>query len=251
MKHGKQPIADKLLKYQKPTSELLTTPGDPGQLPVTKISGIPWWPSDVSRPYCPKYNHPMTFLMQINLADVPGCNSAAELLSLHYCNICREQGGMSYGWSDSVNRGYDVRVFSSPANFEPDSKGMIADPIIDPCSVGFIQKKEIPNGEVFLDELLPLMDDSFVLPRQEFDENVYPGFIHVFRSKLGGWPTWVQYPEWPAYKDGKKTRKMDFVGQLDASISPQIPWILGGYLYIFASSDADPSGKAEIVLQTT
>src|SRR5262249_20929120 len=44
---------NQLREYTEKTRELVLTPGDPGPMPVTKISGTPWWPAGQPRPKCP------------------------------------------------------------------------------------------------------------------------------------------------------------------------------------------------------
>ena len=82
----------------------------------------------------------------------------------------------------------------------------------------------------------------------DFDENVGGGFVHVARSKVGGWPHWQQSPEWPVCAEG---RRMMFVMQLDFELGEETPWAAGGYAYLFACGTDCRRREADVVLQTT
>jgi uncharacterized protein YwqG len=66
------------------------------------------------------------------------------------------------------------------------------------------------------------------------------------RSKVGGWPSWVQEPNWPH----KSSDDWLFLGQLDYHLGVDAPWSAGGYAYLFLSRDPE-SRIGEILLQTT
>ena len=113
---AREGFLDQLLKRQRPVRELILTPGDPGCEPVTKISGVPWWPADLLRPTC-GYGHNMSFMMQCRLSDVPGFHHLHDsLVSFHYCDECMLEGNMSFGWNCFTNKtGYDVSVITDVA----------------------------------------------------------------------------------------------------------------------------------------
>lgn len=81
----------------------------------------------------------------------------------------------------------------------------------------------------------------------DFDERLYHGVIHIRRSKVGGWPTWVQSPAWPP--GGR--RRWSFVGQLDARIGDDVTWVAGGYAYLFVRRDGARPWSGELAIQTT
>ena len=68
------------------------------------------------------------------------------------------------------------------------------------------------------------------------------------KSKIGGWPTWVQFPEWPVNQQGEKYK---FLGQLDWRLFDGTPWCSGGYAYLFISVDNNTKCKAELAIQVT
>ena len=103
-----------LLENQRPTREMIITSGDPGCEPITKISGVPWWPTGLSRPTCGN-GHPMSFMAQFRLSDIPLFESQRDsLVSFHYCEQCSYEGNMSFGWNADYGNitGYDVSVLT-------------------------------------------------------------------------------------------------------------------------------------------
>lgn len=227
----------KLEAYSKPTKEMVLTKGDPGSIPKTKISGTPWWPKEKARPQC-KHGHPMSFIMQIALSDIPGMTDKTEsLYSFHYCDECTLDGNMSFGFFDKGTGGYDISVFKNTNTTDTDDLGMVADSIVEPYDVEFCEKQEVPSYPEICD-ILETQPEDFPQGEDDFDENIYPGLIHVAKAKLGGWPAWVQNVEWPD--------DMQFISQLDWMLCPDAPWCTG-YAYLFMNADE----VGELVIQTT
>jgi uncharacterized protein YwqG len=79
------------------------------------------------------------------------------------------------------------------------------------------------------------------------DEDIYPGLKHVSKSKIGGWPSWVQGPVWPL-NNGERYK---FLGQLDWMLFDGTPWCSGGYAYLFVAKDDNDKLKAEMLIQVT
>jgi hypothetical protein len=118
----------------RPCGELQLTPGEPGAVPVTKISDEPWWPGGVPRPACDSADL-MSFVAQFALADVPGLERRF-LASFHYCQQCALDGEMSFGWrGPRPGRGYNLTVFGISAATEPDAVGPVAPAMLLPHSV--------------------------------------------------------------------------------------------------------------------
>ena len=86
------------------------------------------------------------------------------------------------------------------------------------------------------------------MAKDDFDEQAYPGLAHVMRCKVGGWPSWVQNPEWP---ECPKSGRMMFVAQLDWDLGRETSWGGGGYAYLFACPGSCRAQSAELVIQTT
>jgi uncharacterized protein YwqG len=238
----------KMLGLARPTREFKVSEGGEGPLPVTKIGGEPWWPEGVSRPEC-KEGHAINFVIQILLSDVPLPDMPANaLLSFHYCNECTENGRMSFGCFDEENRGYDVTVLYDIHEAKADMKGLLASSLTKSYDISFRDLEEVPGGlcEDANIEWVNLPKD-FPQGKDDFDEDIYPGLKHVSNSKIGGWPNWVQHPEWPL-DNGERYK---FTGQLDWQLFEELPWCAGGYAYLFVAEDDDGRLKAELVIQVT
>jgi hypothetical protein len=238
-----------LLEHQRPTREMVLTSGDPGCLPITKISGIPWWPSDLPRPCC-RHGHPMSFMAQFRLSDVPTFESYRDsLVSFHYCEQCCCDGNMSFGWKSDTPNGYDVSVINAVGDKQADGLGTIGEVVIDPQSVTFRDAMDAPGYEDTMFSLnLPSIPDDYPQGADDFDENIYPGLIHIMKRKVGGWPSWVQWPE-PPETSGQES--LHFVGQLDWRLCDRASWCAGGYAYLFLISSEDQVLRGELSLQTT
>ena len=191
----------------------------------------------------------MNFVVQILLSDVPLSDMPANaLLSFHYCDECTMGGRMSFGCFDKQNKGYDLTIFYDINKAKADMKGLLAPSLTKSYNISFRDVEEVPGG---------LCEDANInhvnLPKDfphgkdEFNENIYPGLKHVSNSKVGGWPSWVQYPEWPLH-NGERYK---FLGQLDWKLFEGTPWCIGGYAYIFIINETDFKLKAELVIQVT
>ncbi len=236
-----------MLSLAKPTRELLVHEGQDESLPVTKISGQPWWPNSIERPKC-KYGHAMNFIAQILLSDIPLPDMPENtLLSFHYCDECTSEGQMAWGFFDSENKGYDLSLLYDIDKLQKDNKGLAALSLTKCYKVSFRDIEEVPGGlaEDANIEFVDLPKD-FPQGKDDFDEDIYPGLKHVKKSKIGGWPSWVQNPEWP-----KKKERYTFIGQLDWWLFDGCPWCSGGYAYLFITGEDKTKLKAELVIQVT
>jgi uncharacterized protein YwqG len=247
-------------KHQKPTRRLVLEAGDLGQMPITKIGGMPWWPEGRARPRCDK-GHLMSFMAQIKLSDVPGILPVDEaLLSFHYCQECTYEGNMSFGLADPDHacEGYDLTLFDDPDAVQPDRLGIVAEDVLGPNMVRFSDRDETPN----LEDIWNIEAISLLLPHRTTDEHEldcifsdaypfneadYPDFIHIPTSKVGGWPSWAQSPEWPEHEG----RRDVFVAQLDYTLSILASWGGGGYAYLFLTPEGVVPRRAEFLIQTT
>lgn len=239
---------DRLLAHQRPTRELLLQPGDPGPVPLTKVGGSPWWPAARPRPHC-RDGHAMAFVFQLRLSDVPAFESCQDaLLSFHYCLDCSNRGNMSWGWEDpGTSAGYDVAVLPIRHETQVDDAGMVAEAIVEAYTVRFRDVLEVPLPDD-LDIYSSELPDDYPSRVADLDENIYPGVIQVARSKVGGWPHWVQNNAWPPAR-GRES--VEFLGQLDWMLCPRSPWCNGGYAYLFMLlADGQPIA-GELALQTT
>jgi|GEM_PF-1942502 len=238
-----------MLRHQKKTREFHVQEGENEPSPVTKIAGQPWWPEGIQRPKC-KCGHAMNFIAQFLLSDVPLPNMPENsLLSFHYCDKCTSDGRMSYGWVDKENSGYDLSIFYDINKTKSDMRGLLAPSLTKLYRVSFRDIEEVPGG-LCEDANINLVDQPKDYPqsKDDFDENIYPGLKHVGKSKIGGWPTWAQFPKWPVNQQGEK---YEFLGQLDWRLFNGTPWCTGGYAYLFITEDDNKKYDVELVIQVT
>lgn len=198
------------------------------------------------RPRCPR-NHSMAFMAQVLLSDVPELTGNAGLLSFHYCVGCQDAGDMSFGASDTSNRGYSVVMFTD-LDRVGDGLGQTVPSPLPSHSVSFSDVIEVPAMEDLAEEELGALPPDYPAGDDDFDEQVWPGVVHVARSKLGGWPHWQQSAEWPECVHGSR---MVFVGQLDFELGENAGLAGGGYAYLFVCPSSCPVRCGELVIQTT
>jgi len=189
----------------------------------------------------------MAFMAQIRLSDVPGAEDAGDTLaSFHYCEECTHDGAMSFGWDDRdpPPRRYDVRFFEDAATLVPDGLGARTPPVLPSRSVRLRRVVEVPTP---LDVGLEDGDspDDYPSGEDDLDENLYRGLLHVPRSKIGGWPSWVQETAWPRHD-----RTWRFLAQFDWVLGADASWGGGGYAYLFFRRTRD-RWEGELGIQTT
>jgi uncharacterized protein YwqG len=237
-----------MLKDQRLARELIVTPGDPGSVPFTKLSGIPWWPDGIQRPKCNE-GHLMSFVAQFLLSVIPTLSEYGQtLLSFHYCQECAWLGNMAWGWTTPEVSGYDFSILLNVDSTKSDGMGEVAEQMVKPYSTSFRDVYEVPSFEDAGRKYKKYPKD-YPQGEDDFDENVYPGLVHVMRSKIGGWPSWQQDPEWPP--SVLEDEQIHFVGQLDYALCDEASWAGGGYAYLFVREHLEKLVKAELLIQTT
>ena len=191
-------------------------------------------------------------MAQFLLADVPGLESHHDsLVSFHYCEQCSYDGNMSFGWNCTLGNtdGYNVSIIEQISDKQPDGLGAIAEVVIDPQLVTFRDVTDVPGYEDTVNSFnLSTTPEDYPQGSDDFDEDIYPGIIHVATRKVGGWPTWVQYPE-PPELFGHERRY--FIGQLDWRLCDRASWGGGGYAYLFLISSDEHTSRGELAIQTT
>ncbi|HOS43534.1 MAG TPA: DUF1963 domain-containing protein, partial [Armatimonadota bacterium] len=236
------PVWNLITPHQEVTRRLVLTPGDPGQLPITKIGGVPWWPDGTPRPHCSQ-GHAMSFLWQMLLRDVPQLGpDDPGLLSFHYC-------------ADCAGENYDLTIFTDWHSMPADNAGLIAEEVIASYTTQYSDRAEapriwdlgrlgihLPDGWYEIEEFRCLGGDAYL-----FNEQDYPTFIHIPTSKLGGWPSWVQYDEWPLDAAGEP---LVFAGQIDSVVGDNTIWASGGYAYLFVEAATAHPREAKWVMQS-
>lgn len=234
-----------LLTHKRLTRQMRLRAGDPGCLPVTKISGLPWWPASRPRPRC-GLGHSMSFMGQVRLADVPGLEERSELISFHYCQQCAYDGRMSSGCHDDGAHGYEVTLLTPDEKMATDGLATVAEVVIPPHQVALRDVLEVPGYEQ-TSIMFPDLPDDYPGGEDDFDERIYSGCKHVARSKIGGWPSWVQSPQPPAIQKGEA---LHFVAQLDWELCEDASWAGGGYAYLFLITGDGGAARGELVVQT-
>ncbi len=241
-------------KTEKVTHKLVLVTGESKVTPTTQIDGIPWWPQGIDRPTC-LHEHKMTFVAQINFADLPDKSlNWAGLLSFHYCDECSLAGNMAFGWNDDENPSYNVRVFPN-LSLKSDELENVANTTVTGRQTSLVPIAEVQEMGDLPYEISILVPDAFfefVPPDEDHasiipGDTIWPSLKHVHSAKIGGHPTWVQNPEWAPFSDGGK---MEFVAQLDSVIGEELTWP-GGMVYLFAQLRQDNSFECEMLLQTT
>jgi len=155
---------------------------------------------------------------------------------------------------------YDLRIFTEWDTQPVDKLSIIAEDVLRPHEVRLIERLDTPsiNDIYALPEVARLLpEDWFDDVDNEFDcissdapfnENAFPGYAHVPSSKIGGWPSWVQWSEWPVDTLGNR---LAFAGQIDWIHGENTGWCSGGYAYIFVERSPSPSRLARWLLQDT
>lgn len=234
-----------LAALQRPAKRMIFSDSDPGAVPVTKLGGEPWWPRGTPRPKCAD-GHLMEFMAQVRLSDCADIGTDG-LLSFHYCTECMYEGKMSFGHADQRNKGYDVRVFAHPEQSQIDKLGSLTAATIPSRTVQLEEFLEVPSVADMPDDLGRALPDDYHSAGNDYKANIYRGLVHYPLSKLGGWPTWPQNPEWPA----AGSNLMKFLFQIDAVIGESTAWGGGGCALLFVGQAADGSYRGEMCLQTT
>ena len=244
---------EEVTRLEKPTNKMILTETEAPCQPVTRIGGAPWWPKGEERPKC-EHGHWMTFVGQIDLGDLPGQQEDfSGLCSFHYCIECQHQGNMATGWRDDERLGYDVRVFQD-LTAENDGLGIASTHKIPPRTVQLEGIHEIPICEDLpLNVGNRLHEESCKYTPPDLDpygfipsDWVWHDLRHVHGSKIGGYPTWVQDPEWPETANGTR---LIFLAQLDGLIGNDAAWPDGTvFLFVHRTKSGRFIGEMEMQL---
>ncbi len=173
--------------FARPAWLPLTVDADHGAL-ASKFGGLGLVSASHPGPVCPGCQQPMPLFVQLNPADLPAEMAPrlqGQLLQLYYCpNEC-DDGFLPFS-SSSV-----VRLVP-PA--EPPAAGAVAESLPAKTIVGWRAVADYPHWEEWPTIGLTLTLDEGVRLEQESAEPLLP----AHQDKLGGWPHWVQAPDYPA-----------------------------------------------------
>ncbi len=257
----------------KLAKKLELSEGDPGQVAVTKIGGVPLWPRGIERPKC-SVGHPMSFFFQVLLSDVPDFGEDDTLFTFHYCLTCMREGASHYGVHDLEfqlkNRpvghlGYGVQLFDSPGRLEPDAPDAPSGQVIPAQTVAFERRDEVMSSADYYGDgvyrgpefplRIPTVEEywqrrstqaEYPVDEGEFRDLDLPDFSNEACSKLGGWPSWYNYPDWLVCPHGNQ---FTFVGQLDFEALEDGPWGGGGRGFFWVCPPTCPDRVGEMVCQ--
>lgn len=202
--------------------------------PAAHFGGSPMLAADEPWPACAQCDRPMQFFLELPLAELPAGHPVrgAGTLQLFYCST---DAGDCSTW-EPFSGSHLVRLLTGPAA-----------PRVHPLSVQPFELRpitswrEIPDapGSDECDELgltssdldpttgrytLSCPDLAISIP--DVDDDWDLGEIlggPVNGDKLGGWPQWIQTPEYPACPECK--RRMDVVFQVDSE--DHVPHMFG------------------------
>lgn len=184
--------------------------GEPG---ASRFGGLPWLGADESWPVCADCAAPLTFFVQLDLAGAPkqARDLGTGLLQLFHCTECNPYRAFSGG--------HLVRVVDAAghASVPTPSDGVRLFPE-RPIAGWARAVRDYPYREADESELLP-------------EERAVVFGLNRQGDKLGGWPNWVQDPEYPNCTRGDH-RMTQPVLQIDSGRGVPHVWGDNGAGYI-------------------
>jgi uncharacterized protein YwqG len=208
-----------------------------GPTTESKFSGTPWIGEGAPWPRCRVCRQPLQLFLQLNLEALPaelGSTFGTGLLQLFYCTneACAGEGGWE-PFADDLSRARIVQP-NGPSGqaLVPTREGSFParrivgwQPLSDlpsPAehdSLGLVYKYDHKAGTTRLEcAALGLVFDN--LRDEMLAETVANA---ADGDKLGGWPSWVQGPEYP--NCARCMRGMDLVFQVDSN--DNLPFMFG------------------------
>lgn len=184
--------------------------GEPG---ASRFGGLPWLRADEPWPGCADCAAPLTFFVQLDLAGVPkqARDLGTGLLQLFHCTACNPYRAFSGGHLVRIVAAADQASAPTP----PD--GVLLFPE-QPIAGWARAVKDYPYREADESELLP-------------EERAVVFGLNRQGDKLGGWPNWVQDPEYPNCPRGDH-RMTQPVLQIDSGRGVPHVWGDNGAGYI-------------------
>lgn len=214
-------LRERFASARRAAFDPVTTAEDPAS-PVSKFGGHPWLPKGDAWPACPGCAEPMAFFVQLDVASLPAQAGVKGegLIQLFMCkgesskDLCLET--WQHGSKSAVvrlidkgapggNRTPDGATQVWPARRITDWKPLEDFPHYDDLELaGFeITEKVDADWEAAENE------DAAPMPNQG--------------DKLGGWPYWVQSPEYGTCRECGK--RMQLVLQIDSE--DNVPYMFG------------------------
>ncbi|HEY9841948.1 MAG: DUF1963 domain-containing protein [Candidatus Sericytochromatia bacterium] len=197
-----------------------------GPVTASKFAGTPWLKTADDWPVCPNCEGPMQMFVQLNTADLPAAlagHFGTGLIQVFYCTnddpLCEDDCEAYFPFSKAViARRVEIEGESAVATL-PD---------------GAFPARQI-TGWQQMDNELPGMSESETwcqeqgLPLSEAESEAlwarenYEQFSSSLGDKVGGWPHWIQGPEYPGCPQCGTAMQM--VIQIDSE--DHLPYMFG------------------------
>jgi hypothetical protein len=177
----------------KRTAWLPVTEAGDGPATASKFSGTPWLGPGESWPACPRCQKPMALFLQLDLGALPrelGGELGVGLLQMFYCVSRSECTTRGEGCRDPFSPYQLLRRIDPGAGGPPASLPTFDDPIPARLITGWEPVEDYPDGTE-LGDLGIETDDDVV------DALCDLGYMPHQNDKLGGWPSWPQYADYP------------------------------------------------------
>jgi hypothetical protein len=213
----------------------------------SKLGGNIIWPEEESWPYCPVHNVPFVALIQLTKKDVPelGFKQAMDVFQILWCphshNECDCLPAHRIYWRDSAQVKQSLSSIPDIVvneKFIPTDSGEFI-----PTQCCFYPERivEYPGYEELPQNLQEKLTQWNILDIPGIDElgenwdNVPfgPGgwFYNIELSvsggtKIGGYPEWIQYPDYPVCSCGKTMEHLLSISSLETVLgNPTQRWI--------------------------
>lgn len=202
------------------------TADEDGLVTSSKFSGTPWLAADESWPTCPNCGKPQQLFVQLNTQELPAAlqgSFGSGLIQLFYCTnpdpLCEVDCEAYFPFSKAVLARRIVPA-GEAASLTPPQGAFAPKRItgwaqmgeeLPGCSAseGWCKAQGRPLNEV----------ESEVL----WDDENFEHFSAESGDKIGGWPHWVQDPEYPNCKLCRQP--MALVMQIDSE--DHLPYMFG------------------------
>jgi uncharacterized protein YwqG len=209
------------------------------QLPPTstRFGGTPYFESPDSWPICGGCNHPLTFILQWNLADCPHSQSTC-LFTFFYCHECGSWGDIPADLKNACA----VRRYPNPSDakaklLEDDSPEQSR---TKECAVKLELIQSLPDWEGLSDiapdlaQLSAAADENEPWAAYQTAVEELLGAEPDFHTQIGGYPHWVQGADIPECKACSKSMRL--LAQIDSEEDAGLMWGDSGSVYLFECS---------------
>jgi uncharacterized protein YwqG len=200
------------------------------------FGGVPTFSSSNEWPICKNCHHPMQFLLQLNLESLPEKFNAAVRNGIIQLFVCDYYPNPNEKWDPVYNPmpsccktwepfsgTHEIRFFSSKVSIRcSDEVQALHTKII----IGWEEMYDFPHYEEhenfgmfcdynFDDKQVTVDCPELNIYLEDIDLDVFSSILVTHEGdKLGGWPYWVQSPEYPDCPECKS--QMELLIQIDS-----------------------------------